>query len=256
MSSEISIEMTGGGKCPKGQIMRRGYTTRTGKHVNPGCIIAQSETGKKTSKILAKYLEKKEKMHELMREKFPKAASKKCSKGYIKREGYSKKSFKSHSKKGKVITVKGYDVAPGCIKSVTGKSSKGKRLITIMDKDVLGQFGYRDVKSTSQTVRHDALRKALKMIKPLSVYRRVIALATLNKDDKKLYKLLRDDAAWIKEQDIYVKSREQSAKKSAALEAKHRASKKSSRGSKKSSRRSSRRGSKKSSRGSRRGSRK
>ena len=149
---------------------------------------------------------------------------------------------------GKVINVKGYDVAPGCIKSVTGKSSKGKRLITIMDKDVLGQFGYRDVKSTSQSVRHDALRKALKMIKPLSVYRRVIALATLNKDDKKLYKLLRDDAAWIKEQDIYVKSRELSAAKSAALEAKHRSSKKlSKRSSKKSSKRSSKKSSKRSS---------
>ena len=239
MSSELNYDLTGGTrKCPSGQIMRKGYTTKSGKHVSSDCIIAQSDTGKKTSKILAKYLSKKSKMHELMREKFPKAASKKCSKGYIKREGYRKKSFKSHSKKGKVISVKGYDVAPGCIKSVTGKSSKGKSLITIMDKDVLGKFGYRDVKNTSQTVRHDSLRKALKMIKPLSVYRRIIALATLNKDDKKLYNLLRADAAWIKEQDIYVKSREISAAKSAALEAEHKASKRA-------SKRGSKRGSKK-----------
>jgi hypothetical protein len=184
--------------------MREGYTTKTGKKVSSGCITAQSNSGEKTSNKVIELLKKQSRMYNLARQKFPEAASKKCPKGYIMREGYKKASFKSHSKSGKKTSVKGSWTAPSCIKSVTGKSEKGKKLITIIDKDVLGKYGYNNIVSMSQNQRHKALRKAINTNKPLSIYRRLIAIATLNKNkDKKLYKILREDATWIKTQTEY-----------------------------------------------------
>ena len=185
--------------------MREGYTTRTGKRVGSGCITAQSNSGEKTSTKVREFLKKQEEMHELARQKFPEAASKKCQKGFIKREGYKRTSYKSYSKTGKNTLVKASWTAPSCIKSVTGKSKKGSKLITIIDKDVLGKYGYNNITSMVQTDRHRALRKAIKANKPLSIYRRIIAIATLNKNkDKKLYKVLREDAKWIKTQTEYI----------------------------------------------------
>ena len=159
-----------------------------------------SKKGSRRSEV-SKYIEKKDKMHKEMRKKYSKEMPKECPKGYILREGYKKKSFKSHSKKGKEIKVKGYDVKPDCIKSQTGKSEKGEQLIVIMEKDVLGKYGYDDVKNTSATKRHTALIKALKELKPLSVYRRLIAIATLNKNkDSEVHDILRADAEWVKKQ--------------------------------------------------------
>lgn len=210
-----SKKMKGSG-CPPGQIIRVSYKTKTGKNVPSGCITAQSNSGEKTSIKLAKYLKQKELMHKLAREKFPKQASKKCSKGYIMREGYKKKSYKSHSKTGKKTSVKSSWTAPSCIKSVTGKSEKGKKLITIIDKDVLGKYGYNNIKAMTKTERHSTLRKAIAANKPLSIYRRIIAIATLNKNkDKSLYKILREDAKWIKSQtEFIVRSSKKSTKKS------------------------------------------
>ena len=195
-------------KCSKNMILRDGYTTKKGSKVPASCITAQSDSGKKTSIKLKKYLQKKAKMHREAMKRFSKEVPKKCSKGEILREGYKKDSYKSHSKTGKNIKVSDSWTKPACIKSVTGKSKKGSKLITIMNKDVLGKYGYSNIKSLSNTERHSALRDALKKIKPLSVYRRLIALATLNKNrDEELFIILRKDADWIKTQDIYIKSK-------------------------------------------------
>lgn len=200
-------------RCSKGQILREGYKTKTGKNVKSSCIKAQSATGKKTSKILKKYIEKKKSKQKQSRQKFPKESKMKCGKGEIKREGYYTKSHTSHSKSGKEINVKGHWVAPGCISSVLGRSTKGPKLITLMEKDVLKPFGYKDVNSMSKSSRQKALKKAIQVIKPLSIYRRIIAIATLNKNkDAKLYKILREDASWIKIQPEYIKHK--SSKKS------------------------------------------
>jgi hypothetical protein len=198
-------------KCSKGQILREGYTTKTKKKVPPSCITAQSATGKKSSLEVKKYLEKKEKMHKAAMKRFSKEVPQKCPPGQILREGFKKESYKSHSKKGKVINVTGSWTKPECIPSVTGKSSKGPKLITIIEKDVLGKYGYSNVKTLSKGERYTALRNALKVIKPLSVYRRIIALSTLNKNkDSELYEILKSDANWIKTQDIYIKDRSSS----------------------------------------------
>ncbi len=206
-SKKSSRKLSRGGSksCPQGQILREGYTTKTGKTVAPSCIVAQSRSGEKTSSKVKAYLAEREAMYKLAREKFPKAASKKCPKGYIMREGYKRASYKSHSKSGKKTSVKSNWTAPSCIKSVVGKSEKGEKLIVIIDKDVLGKYGYNNITVMKQTDRHRALRKAIKANKPISIYRRLIAIATLNKNkDKKLYKVLREDAAWIKTQTEYI----------------------------------------------------
>ncbi len=232
LSKKSSRKSSRGGSksCPTGQILREGYTTKTGKTVASGCIVAQSRTGEKTSSKVKAYLAEKEAMHKLARQKFPKEASKKCSKGYIMREGYKKASYKSHSKTGKKTSVKASWTAPACIKSVVGKSEKGAKLITIIDKDVLGKYGYNNVTVMKQTERHSALRKAIKANKPISIYRRLIAIATLNKNkDKKLYKVLREDATWIKTQTEYIvksASKKASSKKSSKKASKKTSSKK------------------------------
>ncbi len=231
-------------KCSKGMILREGYTTKKGSKVPSSCITAQSDSGKKTSIKLKKYLQKKAKMHREAMKRFSKEVPKKCSKGEILREGYKKNSYKSHSKTGRNISVSGSWTKPACIKSVTGKSKKGSKLITIMDKDVLGKYGYSNIKSLSKTERHSALRDALKKIKPLSVYRRLVALATLNKNkDEELFITLRKDADWIKTQDIYIKSKN-IKKVSKKRDSKIKSSKKS---SKKQSKKTSKKTSKKSS---------
>ena len=98
--------------------------------------------------------------------------------------GQSKKGSKSSSnKKGSKVNNK--------------KGSK-KKVIIIIEKDVLGKYGYDDIKNISITKRHSALKKALKELKPLSIYRRLIAIATLNKNkDIVLFDILRKDADWV-----------------------------------------------------------
>ncbi len=220
-------------KCSKGQILREGYTTKTNKKVPASCITAQSATGKKSSLEVKKYLEKKEKMHKAAMKRFSKEVPKKCPPGQILREGFKKESYKSHSKKGKEINVIGSWTKPECIPSVTGKSTKGPKLITIIEKDVLGKYGYLNIKNLSKGDRHAALRNALKVIKPLSVYRRIIALSTLNKNkDSELYEILKSDADWIKTQNIYIKDRN-SSKKSSKKNSKYPSKKSSKKTSKK-----------------------
>ena len=204
-------------KCSKGQIMRDGYTKKSGIKVKKSCIKALSASGKKTSIELKKYIEKKESKQKLARQKFPEEASKTCKSGQIKREGYYTKSHSSHTKTGKKINVKGYWVAPGCIESQLKRSSKGKKLITIMEKDVLKPFGYTKIESLSVLERKKALKKAIQKIKPLSIYRRIIAIATLNENkNKKLFDILRADAEWIKTQPEYISNKvsKKSSKKS------------------------------------------
>ena len=57
-----------GASCPKGQIMRQGYTTNTGKRVSKGCIAAQSSTGKKSTEDVKKYVLSREKLQKEARD--------------------------------------------------------------------------------------------------------------------------------------------------------------------------------------------
>lgn len=66
-----------------------------------------------------------------------------------------------------------------------------------LEKGTLSKFGYS--MKNSQIKRHISLKKAIKSIKPLAIYRRLIALYILNKnrqpDNAKIFK---NDADWVK----------------------------------------------------------
>ena len=199
-------------KCPTGQILRKGYKTKTGKKVNASCIIAQSDTGKKTSDDIKKYLKSKSKIYKMSRDKFPKASKQKCEKGEILKEGYVAQ------RKSKIGKKTEYWVKPTCIKSVTGKSSKSKKLITILSNGSLKKYGYYNITNLSTTQRHDALTKAISNIKPISVFRKIMALAIFNKNtNPKFHNLLVKDANWIKTQPQYKKDKLLSRNKSKKL---------------------------------------
>jgi hypothetical protein len=161
--------------CPTGMILRKGYTYKSRK-IPKGCIKAQSQSGKKRVDIDRAIIRKLGRIHVTMRKKF---GTPSCKRGEIVREGYIRKS--------------GKQVAPGCIKGDSTKK-KGKQLF-VLSKGTLSQYGYHT--DLSKKDRHTTLRRALRHIKPLSVYRKLNALYILNKN-RPLGSLYKGDAEWVK----------------------------------------------------------
>lgn len=180
-------------ECQRGQIKRSSYTRRTssGKKVRVGskCIKAQSQSGKKRSRIDKKIMSLEKREHTIARQKF---GTPKCKKGEIVKEGYHKK---------KSSKAKGVWVAPTCIKAkgLSKKSgSKGKKLFRL-EKGTLGKYGYENIKQMSKKERKASLKKAVESMKPLSVRRKLIALRTLNKNiDPKIAKIYDEDQKFVK----------------------------------------------------------
>lgn len=198
--------------CKKGEIWRVGYVRTVGKKgskknskrsskktskraskkvaVKGKCIKATSQTGQKTSVLSREYLAERKQLHELAREKY---GTPKCKKGEIIKEGYKRKS-----KSGKQAWVK-----PTCVPA-KGKGVKQERLFYI-EPGRLSKYGYDDVEERSDLSRHTALKKAFQSgEKPLSVSRRLNALATLTKNtNPKLSRTFKEDSEWIKLTDEY-----------------------------------------------------
>ena len=167
--------------CPSGMIVRNAYTRKNSRitrkiYVPKRCIKAQSQSGKKRVDINAAKLAKLAKIHKSMRKKFGTPSCK-----YI-REGYTRKY--------RGVNV---NVAPGCM-----NHAKGKPLF-ILEKGTLGDYHTK----LSMKDRHTALLKVLKKIKPLSVYRKLVALYVLNKN-KPLGILYKKDADWVKTTQEYI----------------------------------------------------
>jgi hypothetical protein len=114
-----------------------------------------------------KIIQNREQMHKRIRQKM---GTPKCGSGKLIKEGYKRRSYfnKSGSR------IKSTTVAPTCIPA-RGRSHKGKQLF-VLDKGTLGKYGYHNVDAMSTTQRHIALRKALKNMPPLSVYRKLNAV--------------------------------------------------------------------------------
>ena len=120
-------------------------------------------------------------IHLQMRKRF---GTPKCKKGEIIREGF----IKTHKKQE-------IEVPPTCIKD-RGSRGKGKRLF-VLNKGVLSCVGYNTKKTKID--RHKSLTKAIYRDGPLSVYKKLIVLSTLNKNTNlKLSKLYHEDAVWVK----------------------------------------------------------
>jgi hypothetical protein len=181
-------------KCPKGYIKRSAYSrkTKSGKtvKVKAACILSRGEKSSKRTDIDKKIMEKLKKIHSRARKMF---GTPRCKKGEILREGYKKKSYITKSG----ARVKEVWISPKCIKSPTGRS-KGKQLF-VLSKSGLSSFGYKNILELSTSERHQSLQKALSEKNPLSVYRRLVALSTLNKNkNTKLSNLLKKDSEWVK----------------------------------------------------------
>lgn len=87
-------------------------------------------------------------------------------------------------------------VGPTCIKDL-GNSGRGPNLIPKMRKGELTKFGYSLEKLAG--ARRLALKKAVRAYDGLSVFRKLNALATLNKNVNPVYsRKFKADAAWVK----------------------------------------------------------
>lgn len=179
--------------CPKGYILRKGYTrkSRSGKisRVKPDCIKATSSLGVKRA-IINKLISKSVRRSQaIARKATRKISPKDCPKGYILRSAYIRKS-----KTGKTVIV-----PADCIKA-RGRSikrgSKGKPLIGPMVTGALSQFGYHADLPIS--IRHKALKKAVKKYGALSVGRKLNAVYVLNRNtNPKIAKILKSDSLWV-----------------------------------------------------------
>jgi len=68
-----------------------------------------------------------------------------------------------------------------------------------LEKGDLKKYGYENVSDKSSSSRHRALSRAVKDIKPLSLFRKLIILSTMNKTKNPiLAKKFKSDAKWIK----------------------------------------------------------
>lgn len=121
-----------------------------------------------------------------------------CPKGKIKRKAYQRAAYK----RSDGTRVKATKVPAACIKDRGLPGKTKKNIIGPLKKDILGKYGYEDIDEKSDLSRHRALGKAHRSKKEsdLSVYRRLIALSTLNKrTNPKVSKILRNDAKWYKD---------------------------------------------------------
>lgn len=138
-------------------------------------------------------IKRKSKIHKSMRKKY---GVPKCSKGQIIREG----SIRKHGSKK-------YTSKPTCIKAVGNAAKTGHKGVQLFEiqKNVLGNLGYKDIKNKTADSRRKALKKAIKKYKPLSVFREVNAIYVLNKNtNPELAKKLKCDRDWIKTQKEYI----------------------------------------------------
>lgn len=84
------------------------------------------------------------------------------------------------------------------------RRSKKKSKIIIPDKGLLSRYGYTNVKRLSLKKRHESLRRSLRENKPLSIYRRLVALSTLTRNiNPKLSKKFKKDSKFVKKTKEY-----------------------------------------------------
>ena len=240
-------------KCPSGRIYRQGYTRRRGNSrvtVPGNCIRETSQSRQKRSVRDRKYLAQRAKMYKTARRKFSRQTPKRCPTGRVLREGFyrqptRRRSFKrSTGTQVPASTVAGAWVPPTCVPSINRQ--KKKRLF-VLERNVLGKYGYHDVKNLTANERHEALDKALDDgIEPLPLLRRVNALYVLNKNqDPTLAQKFKQDVNYIRTTQEYQNRPTARAVSRSSRRGSRRKSSRSRRGSRRKSSRSrrSRRGS-------------
>ena len=95
--------------------------------------------------------------------------------------------------------VKSVTVKSKCIKD-RGTPGKGPKLIKNLRKGTLSNFGYKNVRELSLPVRQKSLEYAVKKWGPMAVFRKLVAVRTLQKNtNPHIAKIFGNDARWIRE---------------------------------------------------------
>jgi hypothetical protein len=190
--------------CPRGYFKRSAYdrpsykrksgTSVKGTHVKSSCIKQRGVKSKsRRREEVRRYLREEERVAKLAKGISQK--EKECKKGEILRSAYMRESYNRRPYIRKSGTrVRSSHVGPTlvpakCIKaqSRTGKKGlfdeEGKRVVILLEKGALGQYGYHDVDAMTVEARRSALDKAVAAVHGnwLSIFRRVNILATYNK---------------------------------------------------------------------------
>lgn len=114
------------------------------------------------------------------------AATRKCGKGQIRRASYTRRT-----KSGKYVHVESR-----CIRDM-GLPGKGMNRIGTLKKGLLSKYGYTSQKSIDE--RHTALRKAVAAYGPLSVLRKLNAVAVYTRRTAPAVSaIFKADMAWVR----------------------------------------------------------
>lgn len=198
-------------KCESPQIYRQGYrrksyTRKNGTRVRstyvPGSCIRSTRSPKYKGQKRASWAKQVQKKlrhsHRIARQKY---GTPKCKKGYIVKEGYVRKSYRRGSYRRGSKKISGTRVGqtivpPKCIKS-RGRPGKGSPLIGPLKKGTLSQFGYHSNLSTES--RHTALKKAVRELEWLPVYRKLNAIYVLSRrTNPQASRIFKQDRDWVK----------------------------------------------------------
>jgi hypothetical protein len=179
---EKSIPYNSTQGCPSGYHKRSEYKAASGKYVPPRCVRSTSPYEQSSKEFKRATLKKRapKKKDEI-----------KCPKGYIARHSYARRYKTSIRERGYTVkkasgtTYKVYPknetlyVPAACVKDL-GKPGKGVpegQGIGPLRKGEMTKFGYSSKKSEEE--RHEALKKAVAELGPLSTYRKLDAVAKL-----------------------------------------------------------------------------
>lgn len=196
--------------CPSGYHRRKSYTVKkTGTYVPARCIRSQSPYAETSEEFKART--RRIQTARLARAKKPQNTTRKCPPGQIARKGYIRRFSSGVKATGYTVKRKSgttYKVYPkkkatyvksACVKDIglKGKAAPGQQ-IGPLRKGELKKYGY--VYRLPSEQRRSALRKAVNAYGPLSVYRKLNAVAKLAlrraPDASKAFKA---DRNWIRE---------------------------------------------------------
>jgi hypothetical protein len=159
---------------------------------------------KEQKKLTAKMLKKQAEAEKLTKNTSPKT----CPEGMIRRPAYIKESHhKIIRKEGKeqIIHIKRTIIPAACIPDrgrpgVGLYDKNGQRVFIHLPKEVLGQYGYKNIITLSLEERHKALDKAYIGFEKnwLSLFRTLNYLALLNKSRPAIYERLMQDRNYIR----------------------------------------------------------
>lgn len=181
-------------RCSEEKIYRKEYWRHSSRdngkktRVKGSCIRrtrAPAYKNRNRASWSSKVKARKQKSHNISRQIF---GTPKCKTNEIVREGYVLPTNKS----------KNVIVPPTCIKD-RGDLGKGSNIIGPLHKGTLSSFGYSQVANKTLTERHQALRKAVKHLGWLPVFRKLNAVYVLNKRTNKLLSdIFWKDRNWVK----------------------------------------------------------